>query len=1026
MSDDPRAGQLPSDDDLIDVDALIGAYHDERPDPSEATQRVSFGTSGHRGTALARTFNEAHVLAISEAVARHRKAAGIDGPLFLGRDTHALSEPATRTIVEVLAAHGIDVVLDADDGATPTPVVSHAILAHNRGGGRGTADGIVVTPSHNPPGDGGFKYNPPHGGPADTDVTGAIQDAANELLEADLQGVERVRFEDAEVRRRDYVSAYVEDLAAVIDLEAIRGSGLKLGVDPLGGASLPYWERIAERRSTSRSSTTELDPTFRFVPLDWDGKIRMDCSSPYAMSRLRDMADRFDVAFANDPDADRHGIVVPSAGLLNPNHHLAVCIEYLFGGAREWDGAGIGKTLVSSSMIDRVAEDLGRRLVEVPVGFKWFVDGLLDGSLGFGGEESAGASFLRRDGGPWSTDKDGLIPCLLAAEMTAADGRDPGARYARAGRALRRGGLQAHRRRGHAGREGGAEEAVARPGRVVRARRRGDHRRADRGARQRRADRRAEGGQRGRLVRGAAVRHRGRLQGLRGVVPRRGAPRADRGGGAGDREGRAGRMSAAYLAPLIALVIAAGLAGVALLLIQRPAAVRAPGPTPFVPRGRRIVVIGGGFAGLQAVHKLRKQDVDVTLIDRRNFHLFQPLVYQVATGALSPGEIATPLRSIFSRAHNVRVLLGEVTRIDLERHVVAVEPPIAELPPEEVPYDALLVAAGSKYSYFGHEEWTPYAPEVKSLESALDVRHRILAAFEAAELEEDPAKRGEWLTFAVVGAGPTGVEMAGQIAELARDTLPKDFRSADPSAGRILLVEGGPRVLAAFPPDLSESAERQLDHLGVTTMVDSLVVGVDDDGVELQHPGGARERVGARTVIWAAGVAAASLAGRLAEAAGAEVDRAGRIVVEPDLTLYGHPDVMALGDMAVVKRADGEGVQDLPGVAPVAMQQGRYAAKSVVRRLHGHDVKPFKYVDKGNLATIGRARAVAEIKRAHFGGALAWLLWLGIHIFYLIGFQNRLLVLLRWSFSFLTRGRGARLITGEGAPSRVRISTPQE
>jgi phosphoglucomutase len=430
MSDDPRAGDLPGDDDLIDVDALIAAYYDERPDPSEETQRVSFGTSGHRGSASARTFNEAHVLAISEAVARHRAAAGIDGPLFLGRDTHALSEPATRTIVEVLAAHGIDVVLDADGGATPTPVISHAILTHNRGGGRGTADGIVVTPSHNPPGDGGFKYNPPHGGPADTDVTGAIQDAANELLEAGLDGVQRVAFEQADVQRRDYVTAYVDELEAVIDLEAIRGSGLRLGVDPLGGASVRYWERIAERGGLELEiANAELDPTFRFVPLDWDGKIRMDCSSPYAMGRLGEARDRFDVAFANDPDADRHGIVTPSAGLLNPNHHLAVCIEYLFGGARDWGEAGIGKTLVSSSMIDRVAEDLGRRLVEVPVGFKWFVEGLLDGSIGFGGEESAGASFLRRDGGPWSTDKDGLIPCLLAAEMTAADGRDPGERY---------------------------------------------------------------------------------------------------------------------------------------------------------------------------------------------------------------------------------------------------------------------------------------------------------------------------------------------------------------------------------------------------------------------------------------------------------------------------------------------------------------------------------------------------------------------------------------------------------------------
>ena len=483
-------------------------------------------------------------------------------------------------------------------------------------------------------------------------------------------------------------------------------------------------------------------------------------------------------------------------------------------------------------------------------------------------------------------------------------------------------------------------------------------------------------------------------------------------------------MSTAYLAPLIGLVVAALLAGGALVLIRRPA-VRAPGPTPYVPAGRRVVVIGGGFGGLQAVQKLRRADVDVTLIDRRNFHLFQPLVYQVATGALSPGEIATPLRAVFKRAKNVRVMLGEVSEVDLERRVVLAHPPMEDLPSAEVPYDQLIVAAGSKYSYFGHPEWAAVAPEVKSLERALDVRRRILAAFEAAEMETDPEKRARWLTFAVVGAGPTGVEMAGQIAELARDALPRDFRAMDPSSGRILLIEAGPRVLAAFPPDLSESAERQLDGLGVTSMVNSMVVGIDEDGVELESPGGARQKIGARTVVWAAGVAAASLAGRLARAAGAEVDRAGRITVEPDLTLPGHPEVLALGDMVRVRGADG-GVQDLPGVAPVAMQQGRYAARSVMRRLGGREVKPFHYVDKGNLATIGRARAVAEIKRVHFGGPLAWLLWLGIHIFYLIGFQNRLLVLLRWSFSFLTRGRGARLITGEETPRSVRIPTPHE
>ena len=425
MSTDPRAGTIAQASDLVDVDRLLAAYHDEAP-----AAPVAFGTSGHRGSSLAGTFTEAHVLAISEAVCRYREAQGIDGPLFLGRDTHALSEPAARTIAEVLAAHGVDLVVDAADGATPTPVISHAILTHNRGGGRGTADGIVVTPSHNPPGDGGFKYNPPHGGPADTDVTGWIEREANALLEADLDGVRREA--EPQPRRHDYVSAYVSDLEAVIDFDAIRGAGLRLGVDPLGGASLPYWQAIAERLGIDLTIVNEdLDPTFRFVPLDWDGRIRMDCSSPYAMARLTDLRDRFDVAFGNDPDADRHGIVTPSAGLLNPNHHLAACVAYLFGGNREWgEQVGVGKTLVSSSIIDRVAEDLGRRLVEVPVGFKWFVDGLIDGTLGFGGEESAGASFLRRDGSPWSTDKDGLIPCLLAAEMTARTGQDPGAVYA--------------------------------------------------------------------------------------------------------------------------------------------------------------------------------------------------------------------------------------------------------------------------------------------------------------------------------------------------------------------------------------------------------------------------------------------------------------------------------------------------------------------------------------------------------------------------------------------------------------------
>jgi phosphoglucomutase len=430
MSVDPRAGQAAAAGDLVDVEQLVAAYYDEPP-----AAPVSFGTSGHRGTSLDGSFTEAHVVAISAAVCRYRAEQGTSGPLYLGRDTHALSEPAFRTIVEVLAGHGVDVVVDADGGFTPTPVISHAILTHNRGGSRArppAADGIVVTPSHNPPADGGFKYNPPHGGPADTDVTGWIEREANRLLEAGLDDVPRVPYAEARVTRRDYVSGYVDDLDAVIDLDAIREAGVRLGVDPLGGASVAYWQAIKERHGLDLTIVNDqVDPTFRFVPLDHDGKIRMDCSSPYAMARLRDMAGDFDVAFANDPDADRHGIVTPSAGLLNPNHHLAACVAYLFGGQRDWDEhVGIGKTLVSSSIIDRVAEDLGRHVVEVPVGFKWFVDGLLEGTLGFAGEESAGASFLRRDGTAWTTDKDGLIPCLLAAEMKATTGKDPGEIYA--------------------------------------------------------------------------------------------------------------------------------------------------------------------------------------------------------------------------------------------------------------------------------------------------------------------------------------------------------------------------------------------------------------------------------------------------------------------------------------------------------------------------------------------------------------------------------------------------------------------
>ena len=418
---------------LVDLDRLVGAYYDEHPDPGDPEQAVSFGTSGHRGSSLTGTFTEDHIVALSESIARYREAEGIGGPLFLGRDTHALSQPAFRTAVEVLVGHGVEVAVDSDGGYTPTPAISHAILTHNaRGGAR--ADGIVITPSHNPPEDGGFKYNPPHGGPAGTDVTRQIQDAANELLRARLRGTQRLPYDHAIKRTRscDYRSAYVGELAKVVAIDEIARAGIRIGVDPLGGASVAYWEAITDRyRLDLEIVNDRVDPTFSFMPLDHDGKIRMDCSSPDAMAGLISLKDRFDVAFANDPDADRHGIVTRGAGLLNPNHYLAAAIAYLLGGARrEWTAdAGVGKTMVSSSIIDRVVAGLGRRLEEVPVGFKWFVAGLLDGTLAFGGEESAGASFLRRDGSAWSTDKDGLIMCLLAAEMTACDGKDPAERY---------------------------------------------------------------------------------------------------------------------------------------------------------------------------------------------------------------------------------------------------------------------------------------------------------------------------------------------------------------------------------------------------------------------------------------------------------------------------------------------------------------------------------------------------------------------------------------------------------------------
>ena len=418
---------------LVDVERLVRSYVEVRPDPSDPAQRVAFGTSGHRGSSLNGAFNEAHIAATTEAICRYRLGQGTDGPLFIGRDPHALSAPALETALRVLGAHDVDVRVDAADGYTPTPAISHAILVHNRGRRDRLADGIVVTPSHNPPEDGGFKYNPPNGGPADTDVTGWIQDEANRLLEADLDGVAWMAPDEARGRAtaHDYVTTYVDDLASVIDMEAIRASGLRLGVDPLGGASVAYWPAIAERYRLDLTITNDVvDPQFGFMTCDWDGRIRMDPSSPYAMARLVELRDRFDVAFANDTDADRHGIVTPGAGLLNPNHFLSVAVGHLFGGGRAWGPeVAVGKTLVSSGMLDLVTADLGRRLLEVPVGFKWFVSGLVDGSLGFGGEESAGASFLRRDGTVWTTDKDGIIACLLAAELTARSGRDPGEAY---------------------------------------------------------------------------------------------------------------------------------------------------------------------------------------------------------------------------------------------------------------------------------------------------------------------------------------------------------------------------------------------------------------------------------------------------------------------------------------------------------------------------------------------------------------------------------------------------------------------
>ncbi len=420
---------------LVNVARLVTAYYSERPDPSIPEQRVAFGTSGHRGSAFDAAFNEAHILAITQAICAYRKSQGIDGPLFLGMDTHALSEPAFASAMEVLAANGVQTMIDCRRGYTPTPAISHEIIVYNRGRKTGLADGIVITPSHNPPRDGGFKYNPPHGGPADTQVTSWIEQHANRLLAEDLRWVRRVALARAlkapATHDYDYIESYVKDLDQVVDMQAIRSAGVRIGADPLGGAGVHYWPAIAERYGLALQVVNDaVDPTFRFMTLDWDGKIRMDCSSPYAMANLVGMRERFDIAFANDTDHDRHGIVTRSAGLMNPNHYLAVAVSYLFGNRSGWSkNAAVGKTVVSSSIIDRVTAKLGRRLVEVPVGFKWFVEGLSSGEFGFAGEESAGASFVRQDGSVWTTDKDGMIMGLLAAEITARAGRDPGELY---------------------------------------------------------------------------------------------------------------------------------------------------------------------------------------------------------------------------------------------------------------------------------------------------------------------------------------------------------------------------------------------------------------------------------------------------------------------------------------------------------------------------------------------------------------------------------------------------------------------
>jgi len=428
-----RAGQPATQADLVDVAALVTAYYSEHPDPGEPAQQVSFGTSGHRGSAFRLSFNDDHIAATTQAICDYRARAGITGPLYIGRDTHALSEPAFATALEVLVANDVQVLVDSRDGYTPTPSLSRAILVHNENGPAAQADGIVVTPSHNPPEDGGFKYNPPDGGPAASEITSVIQDRANDLLRGGLKEVRRIHYDQARASagQHDFLGAYVSELAAVVDMDAVRAAGVRIGADPLGGASVAYWGEIADRFGLDLTVVNPVvDATFRFMTLDWDGRIRMDCSSPYAMASLIDRKTEFAIATGNDTDSDRHGIVTPDAGLMNPNHYLAAAIDYLYRHRGDWPaGAAVGKTMVSSSIIDRVTETAGRRLMEVPVGFKWFVPGLLDGSVAFGGEESAGASFLRRDGRVWTTDKDGIILALLASEITAVTGRTPSERY---------------------------------------------------------------------------------------------------------------------------------------------------------------------------------------------------------------------------------------------------------------------------------------------------------------------------------------------------------------------------------------------------------------------------------------------------------------------------------------------------------------------------------------------------------------------------------------------------------------------